>query len=675
MGLQTTQISSFAMGEIDPALNYRFNEAEYLKACKKLQNFIVTAYGSALKRNGTAQYLNVTTEIGTSTKIKFFTELLSSPSSGMVFVGALLVDQVLNLQVLGPAGPIGAMQPIDLAMTVEQAHEARFLSAQNSIVILHPEIATQRITFDGTTFSKALFVYINPPTYDFRTVNYYSNRVFIEAPSGGSNTTLIHVENTNFTTAWEGGYIIGPGPDDVSPFGAGRINTVTVTSTETIFEVLASSPFLTSSSYATSSALGSSLAIQQVVFTDELGYPGDGVYYQNRLFLTGHPKLPVTIFGTKLGSADDFTLGVGLPTDAISYTMEQENTGKILFLNVGTGMQVFTELAEYSVPTGIDPGLTPASFTLKWQSNKGISKIALPTNFQSYSFYAGANGKAIYKMEEAGGVEQQMNSELISQFASHLINSPLKLATFYSYDRTTILLAVLNSDNTMAFLSYNPQMNVIAWSSFVLDSDISIIDMDSANNVLYLVVKYNVTDIYFIEKLDFNNVVPVDSASAVTIPVSSEPPTLTGLEIYNGYEISVSDGVSYLGSYFVENGQITLDDALEHPFSGFVGLNFTPILTPMFAISDPGYAYSYKILDDCYVNYQDSLGVLVNNNLIQFQNVKEIKSGQLLTLKSGTAEIFTNTGWGRFKDITISQEAPVGMHILSIAYRMSEGGL
>ncbi len=675
MGLETTEISSFAFGEIDPALQFRFSDAPYLKSCRQLKNFVVTSYGSALKRNGSKQYLNVSNNIGLSTKIKFFTQILSSPDSGVIFVGVLLVDQIINLQVLGPTGPIGTMQPIILQMTSEQAQEARFLSAQNSIVILHPNVATQRITFNGTTFAAAPFVYVRPPTFDLRQVNYFNDPVFIAGPTGGSNITNIHIQNTNFTTAWIGGAIVGPGPDDVSPFGAGKIVGVTVTATETIFEVLATSSFLTSSGYNTSALLGSNLSIQQVIFTDELGYPGDGVYYQNRLFLTGHPKLPVTIFGSQQGSADDFYVNIGLSTDAISYTMEQEDTGKILFLNVGKELQIFTQLAEYSAPIGLETGLTPSSFTLKWQSGNGISPNCLPTNFQTYSFFSGANGKTIYKIQEAGGVEQDFNVELISQFASHLINSPLKLTTFYSQDKSTIILTVLNSDNTMAFLSYNSSMDIMAWTPFTLNKDVQIVDIDSANNVLYLVVKYLKTGLYFIETIDFQNSVPVDSAIPINIPVSTTPPVITGLNSLNGYFAAISNGVNYLGSFFVKNGTITLDNPVETAFSGYVGLTFDAVLEPLYFITDPKYAYGHKILDALYINYLDSLAILVNGQLINFQKFKDLQKGAPLALKTGTAEMFIGGGWDRFRSIQITQEAPVGLHILSIAYRMTQGGL
>jgi len=666
------------MGEIDSTLRNRIDSENYWKSCERLENFVVTSFGTAQKRNGTTQYLDVTDLLDISpapTVVRWEEQTISSPTSiDIESVGILIIDQDLNIQVLTDTpGTWVTLSLLDY--TLAQVKEIKFSAVENDIYLFHPNVRTKKIEYDGVTFTLSDFFFAREPTEDIGTADYNSLRIYA-SQNATTGVAIIFVETaTAFGTTqaeidrWVGGTIVGPGPDKVATLASGRIDSVLISGGNTEFTVATQHPFLDQAAYG--SYKGTDFNIRQPVFNDSIGFAGEGVFYKNRIWMTAHPRLPLSVFGSNLGTANNFDVGIGSPADAIVYKMKSETTGSILHLNVGKHLEVFTQNTEGSV-LETNAGLTASTFDIKQQTSYGISSICSPINFQNYTFFAGKTLKSIYLFEESGGVEQAYTTVSMAAFASHLIKSPKKLAAFYSKDQSSILLAVLNSDHTLAIFNFNEKNKVEAWSPLTFSEDIELIDLDSSQGELYVLVKYVKTSKYYLEKLQYTDEVPVDSAKFITLIVGTTE--ITGLSDFEGYSVGVSDGTVHLGNYIVSGGKVTLSKTVSELFTGYVGLIFTPILKPLSAVQAPDLLYGRKSLDAVYIDYDESLDVRVDDVLMTYQSFSEIQAGEKLTPKSGTFEYRPQKGWQQYQDFTITQNNPVRMHILSFGYRLTESG-
>lgn len=673
MANETKAQYSFNAGQVDRVFYRRVEEALYWQSAKRLENFFVTSQGNALKRNGTVQNTNVTTNVAGQGNVKFFTRYIYSPTNSLIRVAILLVNNTLFIGAYGK--PI-TFQTVGLSdYTITQAQEASFIVVKNSIVILHKEIAPHRIVYNGTTFSQSLFEFSQQPTFDLEDVDYSQSVVTVTAGATISDPVTILFTGTPWgatPTEFIGGVIVGPGPDKDSPFGTGIIENVTIVGSDTQFDITASRVFSPSSGSV--SFKGSNFSVQKVIFTDALGYPSIGGFFQSRLWLGGHPAVPITVFGSMLGTQNNFNVGVGDPTDAIAYTSDIQGTGNFVHFSVGKHFEIFATEAELSVSSNSNGGLSQSTMDLKYQTGFKISLACPPVNFQNYTFFAGSDGKSIYSFRQTIAGEDTYTTKCESLFSSSLISNPQKLVAFFGVAGSSIMLAVLNDDNSLVIFQLSQPLNIAGWTPYTVIDDVTILDIDSDGTSLLFLTKYQKTQTYMLESLDLSAQSFVDSAIAVSLPVSSTPATITGLEVFNGYTVSVGNAQEHLGDYLVAGGEITLNNAVEHAFEGFVGFFYVPVLEPMDLVEVANYNYAFKAVNTVYVDYQDSLAIIVNGQEIPYQNFESIESGAQLSLQSGTFELFDQKGWERFQSIVITQTKPVRMEIISLAYSINNAG-
>jgi hypothetical protein len=669
--------TSFNLGEVDPELYHRVDSESYHQACKELENFVVTSNGTALKRNGTSLLLDVTTEAGTSptARRRLIEGTISSDSNYSLDVLILLVEDVANIGIIGTGTPT-LINVVLTGFTADQAQEATFVPVQSDIIVLHPDVPFKRIVYDGTTFTFEDYTIASPAVADLGKVNYTSGAAGVSLLSGVSYTIALEVASPgpNFTFDWMGGIVIGPGASPTSPMGIGLITQVLSGAVPPELVVTSTTPFGVSTGLT---LLGNQFEVKQPLFTTALGYPSTATYYQDRLWFAGYKRLPVTLFGTRLGKADNFYIGAeNLPEDAIIYRMESEKLGEILHMHVGKHLQVFTSRAACSVPEDDSVGLTNKTFRVKRQAEYGISALAPPTNYQNDTFFAGANGRSIYQYSESGGLESSYRTDLITQFSSHLINSPKKMTTFFSQDQNTSHVIVLNTDNTVAVYSLNESMKVTAWTPFSFSDQIDILDMAKAADEVHFLTSNRRNERHTIVSLGFDTLLAVDAGVPVSLVANPNVnPIVMGLGTLEGNEIVISNGITALGTYTVLNGLVTLDKPLLHDFVGFAGFNYVPKLTPLDFMGEPGAAFGYKSPKSIFINYNESLAIKVGTTTVPYQNFEEIRLGDTIQPKSGTYEYRPLKGWGRYSNFTITQDAPVKLHITGIAYTLKEGSL
>ena len=314
---QVTQQSSFNLGQIDDEFAHRVDEDMYWKAALKLENMFVTEKGGVVKRPGFIQHTDLTDLIAGRGSPTFFTQYLYTPNQSMVRVVIVVIGTTLYASIYQDNLDFQAIALT--GYTPAQVLDIKFVVVRNSVLLLHKAVAPHRIVYDSNKFTFEPFVFSNPATFDLQQVDYSTYKVDITPGTNPGDATLIVIKGFKFPSPnnWVNGMIIGPGQNINAPFGVGRIDTVAIVSADTHFSVLPSVPFEAS---ATNTIYkGSDLSIQQPIFNNQLGYPSNGHYFQNRLWFIGHPAVPTTIFGTALGTQNDLAVGSGEPADAIVY--------------------------------------------------------------------------------------------------------------------------------------------------------------------------------------------------------------------------------------------------------------------------------------------------------------------------------------------------------------------
>lgn len=671
MPLEPKQQYSFALGQVNRSFYRYVNTEEYWKSAKQLVNIMVSAQGSALKRCGTLSFKDVTEDIGTQESVRLMFRTMYTPDNFMVTVGLLLVNNVLYIGIVTDTS--WDYQTLNLTdYTNHEAQQIDFVSIRDKLLLLYSGVQPHQITFDGINFTQELFEFSQQATFDLAKIDYYKATVDIVKGANPGDLTMITVDLATWPNIadWVGGVIIGPGPDPDSPYGMGTIKTAEISGGKSVFGVLPQDEFNNSS--ASSNYTGANLSIQQPLFTDSLGYPSKGAHYQDRVFLIGHPATPLTILGSKLGIENNFNVGVGDPTDAIAETISVEGTGNLLFINVGKHLEIFSQNSELAVPDD-SQGIEPTNFEVKFQTNYKIYENCAPVNFQNYTFFAGKNGRSIYKFEQvAAGQEDTYTTRDMATYSSELINFPKKLATFFGIDQSSIMLAVLNSDSTVVLFQYNEEMEIAAWTPMVFNDDVQVIDMDSDGTSVYFLVRYLSTNLYKLEKFTSTSNFYVDGAIPVSISLGQTE--VTGLSDFEDATISIANDHIHLGDYKVLGGKISLDEPARSAFSGYVGLGYSATIEPLDLVDYPQLVYNFRATEAFYVDYIDSLAITINGQEIPYQNFKDIQNGNPLQLQSGTFEKFNQNGFKRYQTMVISQSKPVRMEISSLGYRLTATG-
>lgn len=665
--------SSFSLGEVDRAFFRKVDTDQYWKSCSTAQNVIITAFGSVLKRPGTYFKYPFPGDLDVSAPTLVFNIVgLNMTDGELVVVFYIISGQKVHFFVEG----LPAFQTIDFSAnyTAEQLLEANFVPVASNLIILHQDVAPNRIQFNGTTFDLALYSIVRGPCVDFGTVDYFNCTPVIEIDSG-NKTTKITLPGVYFPSVddWVNGTITMASAG-TNALGFGIIQSATSVGPEaatTTFVLTVTSPFSTSANIAYS---GFSLVIRQQLFTATLGWPAMGIYYQDRLWLTRHPKKVLSVYGSTIGNVAVFDTGTGISTDGIDLTLDT-TSGDLLFFAQGKHLELFSENAQYTTPNS-DDGLTPANTNFKEQSTYALLSTCRPVTFQNYTFYAGKDGKSIYMFYETDFVSASYKSDLVSEFSSHLINSPVKMALFNGSSETLYLLAILNADKSIAIFQFNESLDINGWTQPVFDPKIEIIDMASTKFELYFLVNVLPTNTKGLIALDINDLFYLDAAIGPFTVNSGEVNTITGLDIFNGATVYLANDIEYIGSFPVVEGSVTVDATFfKYDLSVYVGYNYTPILAPLPLVADPSTVYNYRTVKAIYVDYIDTLSLTINGQEVPFQILSELQSADKLQLRSGTATVYPLGGYDQFQYATISQLAPVAWHILSISYSVAEGVL
>jgi len=694
MSSKMVRQTAFTAGEADEITWKRTDVAEYLTAAQSLLNAEVGTTGLARKRKGTSFKRNATGEaIFTSTMyefvdkngnyyivlgadFKFFIYSVPSSETPVINFEGLFVVTYTGDQVVYHDETVSMVQEIVTPYDGADLFGLDYTQDNDSLILTSPNFPPGRIYISSYSPITFAFEYLNIyplPAYDFNQINYNNTTVTLSVVGNVLTIAFAGLPvGAVYNNSWIGGQIVGGGASELSPIGYAIITAVNQVGTTATFTATVQIAFETDpAKYATA---GSQYAIRQPAWVNTinnpygLGYPAKVLYFQNRLWFGNTALLPNTVFGSKLNQPISFDVGTGKETDAIIYTIGQQGSGAILWLNGGKQLEIFCNNYEFACPQNEDIGLTPSTFSIRQQSSYGSSTILKPQTYLNDSYFVQKTGKATINFHFTG-VGLAYQSTNIAPQSQHLMKNPSRRALLRGSDvsQDNFIYLLNDSDDTITIFQFASEIKLAALSPMTFQDNVQLIDICTVDNSVYILKYYDLTQQFSIERLETG--VFVDSEENYYMDTTG---LVSGLDRFEGYIVQVIFQDQDFGRYLVEAGEIEVNNPTEEQGDVQVGLLFDVEIKPMYPFYSATSSPFEKQISRIYIDYYQSLNFEINGDLVQYQNFHDIQLGLPLIPRTDTAIYSPVSGYSRFDSeaIVITQTSPFDLQILSIGYQI-----
>lgn len=233
------------------------------------------------------------------------------------------------------------------------------------------------------------------------------------------------------------------------------------------------------------------------------GYPSDVEFFGDRLWFSGSPAQPQTLWLSKIGNYTDF--GKTIPSvddDAITATINARQVNAIKDMVPLDKMILLTAGGEWKTGGGQDDVLTPTTISFKPQSYNGASDVpALVIGntalfVQNRGYIARDLG---YQFESDGYTGNDL-----TVFAAHLTEGKPIVAWDYQQIPYSVVWSV-RDDGVLLALTYMKDQSVIAWTPMEVDGFVESLTVipEGDQDAVYLLVRREVEGVQrrYIERL------------------------------------------------------------------------------------------------------------------------------------------------------------------------------
>lgn len=635
--------NTFSLGELSERLHARVDFEGYYKGAKRMRNILPIPQGGCKRRFGLRYLARIPGDIASPTEIDFGTleylnvgiyNIVFTPLNIYIYLGNVLKDTVVS------------------PYTSSDVPNIKFTQTESAMIIVNPAFPTkllQRDPADDTIWALTDAVFANYPVFDF-TSNYFNINFTLSGIAPGTTITVT-ASSAIFGAQYVGGLFVANN-------GTLRLTVFTDTTHMDGYVVNAFD--------AVGPILGSSAYLAEPAFSATRGYPSTASFYQNRLVLGNTPQIPQGVFLSRTGQYFNFDESGSDDDYAIGILCRSSRSSIVQYVVGANALYVFTTRGIFCDKSNFGENITPSNPVVIQQNETGCANVA-PIQLDNQIFYIDVGGK-IVRTATFDITKQGIRSTNISVFSPELIRNPIDSASFQNpaVDDGEFVLLV-NSDGTMAIFTSLQDQNIAAWSlQDTPGASGKFVAVDGSTTEIFVITQRLVNEetVYYLEQVDFS--LYTDCAS--TFEFGSPTTVITGLDYLEGEEVRVKADGYVLVNQVVEDGEITIT---KPSLNVEVGLNFNPTLTLMpLNVNTPmgPDLYFPKKAQQVYVDYLDSLGIMVNGELLpdQFWNPEIPDSAP--TPVTGFQEIvtFLENAWNPRTEITISQVDPLPMLIRGV---------
>jgi hypothetical protein len=473
-------LQSFQAGEISPKLEGRVSLEKYSQGLSELTNMVSQPHGGVTRRPGTQFLGEVKTSANKTRLIPF--QFKTSDTYILEFGDEYFRVYRNGESVIEAAKTISAATKASPGVITATSH-----GYSNGDEIYIDSVAGMT-ELNGRNYRVA-----NVTTHTFTLTDLYN----------------VAINTTSFTTYTSGGsaYRI---LEIVSPYDKDDLFDLRfVQSADTMFFVHPSyaARTLTRSShtswtFATISIAGS----PSPALGSTNNYPATVTFFEQRLVFGGTNNNPQTLWFSKNGDYDNFTVGTN-DNDALIYTIASTQVNSIRYLSSTRVLAVGTSGGEYVVTTTNDGPVTPTTTLIRKYSNYGSANIE-PIQVADVTLFLQRGLRKIREFRFVGDVNTSgYQAPDLTILAEHITENGLTQFAFQQ-EPDSIVWAI-RKDGVLLGMTYRREENVVAWHKHKLGGtytgthesfssatyahgmveSIATLPTDSGEDELYMIVK------------------------------------------------------------------------------------------------------------------------------------------------------------------------------------------
>ncbi len=517
--------TSFAAGELSPALLGRADLRAYGNGAKTLRNVFIQSTGGLTRRPGLR---HIATLPGPARLIsfEFNTEqtylMVLSAGQLQVFIGDAQVAQL-------PA-----------AWNAAQLPQLAYTQSADTLLICHPDLSPIRITrTSNTVWNIGSWPFTEVPTHRFAPLDVSLT------PSATTGSITLTASAGFFTSQHVGTRL---------RVGGKRVDITGVTSaTQATANVL-----------DTLSGTTPAFDWEEGAISTLRGWPTSVCFHQDRLVIGGTRDLPNRLWLSQTGDLYNFSTGSGLDDQAISFGLMSDQVNAIRGVFSGRNLQVFTSGGEWMVSG--DP-LTPSTIQLTRQTRIGspVARLIQPVDVDGSTIFAARSGLGVYEFTYTD-VQQAYQANDLALVAAHLMKTPVAMA----YDQVRRLLHVAMADGSLATLTLYRAEAVTAWTAQATQGAFrALAEIDG--NVFAVVERFGS---HRLER--FDEALALDAA--LTGSATAPQDRWVGLSHLEGRGVGVVADAAPRQDAVVEASAVTLEESAQ---TVQIGLRFTHVVEPL----------------------------------------------------------------------------------------------
>ena len=483
---QTIMQESFAAGEISPLTYGRLSADGYQSGCKSLLNMVPDSRGPVVSRAG-ARHIDLFD--GQDGRVQSL-----SIDRNLLYI-ALFTDQKLTITNVFGANPATNYVTNGRFTSGDTGWETR-TQGQGSSVAFSSGLST--LTQGGTTndYARIYQEVTVPAPGDYDVVvtthgnDFYSVKVGVAEDDATYGATIndaietvisVTVPGTTFWVTVEVNWAITPAPDTfikvasvavtddsgaypefATPYLDGEYRDIQFAAVPDGDEMYVLHPKYAPRKLAYNRATDS-YSFSTVTFTDPPStwvtgnYPSTGTLFEGRLWLGSTPNEGQTVWGSKSGFHEIFTVGTGLDDESVTVTLARY--GRIEWIEGFKNLLVGTVNGEHII-TSEGGVITPDDHNVDQQSAYGSANIkAVMVGDQA--FYVSSDGQRLRAMQYEWSKDNYLSTDL-TYFSQHITQSGIKEIAWQQNPFNTFWCLLENG--TIAALSYDRSNNIYGWS-------------------------------------------------------------------------------------------------------------------------------------------------------------------------------------------------------------------
>ena len=689
--------ASFSHGEIDPLLRGRVDIEQYYSSVAQAKNVIFEPQGGFSRRPGLKYVADLSAYVGVANQIRL---IPFEYSTGQTYLLVLNLTQTNNLRLsvykdgvlVEDINGVSGTDYADFTITVVSGtaldlRQINFTQNKDTLIFTNRNVNPFKLVRGASdaTWTFSVLNALNPPKIRGDIIGMSVN---VTNPSGTitASATTGNIKLTTsasfFSTSTVGQQVFQSkyplGSTDWNGFGKAVITKYLSTTTA---EAVVLVPFSTTEAIAEDAWCYDNSFHQ--AWDTLVGFPHTCTFHEGRLYFGGTYKLPMTLFGSKVGELN-FGPSENLDDDAFVVHMETDTLNSIVGLRSGRDLQIFTTGGEFFIPQAdLDP-ITPSNVSVKSTTKRGSKDGIRPVATEGGTFFIQRQGKALREMLFSD-VELSYVANNVSLLASHLIVDPRRMAVRPASDTTEgDLLMIVNGTSTtgyraassglggtLACFMLHKQQNVVAPS--YLQTDGTFIDVAVDLNTIYAIVyrTVNSANKYYLEVFDddFTTDSSVQKTSSFSGTSYNLVPHLQAKTVKVVRDDIVESDVSNVNS----SGTITTS---AQPSSYIeAGLDFTVTVktNPVEPNLPSGRVVTQKkrILEVSPVMYRTQ-NLTVNGYEVPLTTLPYSGGGTVPTI-TGIKKMHGLVGYDTDAQVTISQSKPVFFTVLSMDFKLAVG--